>query len=189
MIPKEKTVKIRILICLLAVASIPQICRAQGNWQQMVKDELPLLGHRNWIVVVDSAYPLQTSPGIETVSTDANQLDVLDFVLNAISHSEHVRPIVHTDKELEFVDEHDAPGVEKYREDLKTRLSGLDADSMLHDDLIAKLKETGASFHVLILKTKMTIPYTSVFIQLDCRYWSAASEVKLREAMKKAAAR
>ena len=178
--------KIRILIGLFAILSMAQICRAQSDWRQKVNDELPLLGHRNWIVVVDSAYPLQSSPGIETISTDADQLTVLDHVLNAIKSSKHVRPIVHTDKELQFVDEHYAPGVEQYRKDLKARLSGLNADSMLHDDLIAKLKETGESFHVLILKTKITIPYTSVFIQLDCRYWSAASEAKLRETMKKA---
>jgi hypothetical protein len=29
----------------------------------------------------------------------------------------------------------------------------------------------------------MAIPYTSVFLQLDCKYWSAESEQKLRQAM------
>lgn len=31
-------------------------------WQSKVTEILPLLGHRNWILIVDSAYPLQTSP-------------------------------------------------------------------------------------------------------------------------------
>jgi len=39
---------------------------------------------------------------------------------------------------------------------------------------------------VLVLKTRMAIPYTSVFLQLDCQYWSADSEARLREAMKAA---
>ena len=30
------------------------------------------------------------------------------------------------------------------------------------------------------MKTHMTIPYTSVFIRLDCKYWSADQEKNLR---------
>ncbi len=176
--------KIRILALLLVILSTAVVCSAQSDWQRKVQAELPLLGHRNWIVVVDSAYPLQTSAGIETIETGADQLTVLDFVLHAINSSKHVRPIVHTDRELHFIDDRDAPGVDQYRKDLKERLAGLEVDSMLHDELIAKLNATGASFHVLVLKTTMTIPYSSVFLQLDCRYWGAASEAKLREAMK-----
>jgi hypothetical protein len=33
----------------------------------------------------------------------------------------------------------------------------------------------------------MTIPYTSVFFELDCGYWSAAAEQRLRKAMSAAA--
>ena len=29
------------------------------NWQTILQDKLPLLGHRNWIVITDMAYPLQ----------------------------------------------------------------------------------------------------------------------------------
>jgi len=93
---------------------------------------------------------------------------------------------VHTDRELEFVPDKDAPGVAKYRQDLKTRLSGFTADSLPHQALIDQLGETGKSFHILVLKTRMTIPYTSVFLQLDCKYWSAESEARLREAIKSA---
>lgn len=168
------------LAALLAVFT----CSAQTDWQQKVQNEMPLLGHRNWIVVVDSAYPLQNSAGIETVATGADQLTVLDYVLNAIKQSKHVRPLAHLDRELQFVHEQDAPGVEQYRKDLKVRLDKIDTDSVLHDQLIARLEDTSKSFHVLVLKTTMTIPYTSVFLQLDCRYWSAAQEKKLREEIK-----
>jgi hypothetical protein len=34
-----------------------------------------------------------------------------------------------------------------------------------------------------VLKTNMTVPYTSVFIRLDCRYWSADAEQRLRARM------
>ena len=53
-----------------------------------------------------------------------------------------------------------------------------------HEELISRLDQAGAKFHILILKTDLKLPYTSVFIQLDCGYWSAEAEMKLREAMK-----
>lgn len=142
-----------------------------------------MIGHRNWIVVVDSAYPLQSSSGVETIVTGENQLAVVDYVLDAVKHSKHVRPLVHLDAELNYVPEQEAPGVEAYRKALTSRLAGIPVDSVLHQTLIDRLHETGQNFHVLILKTNMTIPYTSVFMQLDCRYWSAESEAKLRKAM------
>ena len=175
--------KIKIILGMLAMLCGSLVSQAQSGWQQKVKDEMPLLGHRNWIVIVDSAYPLQSSPGIETIDTDSDHLAVLDYVLDAIKNSKHVRPLVHTDKELEFVPEKESPGVDRYREALKERLHGLPADSDLHQIWIDRLNETSKSIHVLVLKTRMTIPYTSVFLQLDCRYWSAESESRLREAM------
>jgi hypothetical protein len=39
-------------------------------------------------------------------------------------------------------------------------------------------------FKVFILKTDEVIPYTSVFMQLDCGYWNTESEKHLRERMK-----
>ncbi len=58
---------------------------------------MPLLGHRNWIMIVDSAYPLQSSAGVETLETNADQLEVLRKVLGAIDNSIQVRPIVFMD--------------------------------------------------------------------------------------------
>jgi hypothetical protein len=176
--------KIKVLVGIAAVVCGTLAGYAQSGWQQKVKDELPLLGHRNWIVIVDSAYPLQSSPGVETIETGEDHLAVVDYVLGALKNSTHVRPLVHTDKELEFVPEKEAPGVSRYREELKARVSGFSADAVPHQILIDRLGETGTSFHVLILKTRMTIPYTSVFLQLDCKYWSAESEAKLQQAMK-----
>jgi L-fucose mutarotase/ribose pyranase (RbsD/FucU family) len=158
--------------------------QGQTGWQQKVIEELPLMGHRNWIVIVDSAYPLQSSEGVETIETGADQLVVLDDVLNAIKQSRHVRALAHLDAELPFVPEDEAAGVDRYREQLKSRLSGIPTDSSLHQNLIDQLNTTGKTFHVLILKTTMTIPYTSVFLQLDCKYWSAESEAKMRARMK-----
>src|SRR5580698_9817533 len=42
----------------------------RSEWKQQLDRELPLLGHRNWILVVDKAFPMQTSPGMEVINTD-----------------------------------------------------------------------------------------------------------------------
>jgi L-fucose mutarotase/ribose pyranase (RbsD/FucU family) len=152
-------------------------------WRPTVHQQLPVLGHRNWIVVADSAYPAQTSPGVQTVYTGAKQLEVLKAVLAELDQARHVQPIVHLDAELEHVPEALAPGVEAYRAELKRILNGRKTVSLPHEQLIAKLDEAGKTFHILLLKTDLTIPYTSVFMQLDCGYWGPESEKKLREAM------
>jgi len=46
--------------------------------------------------------------------------------------------------------------------------------------VLVKLDDAAKTFSVLIVKTNMTIPYTSVFLQLDCKYWSDDAEKKLR---------
>jgi hypothetical protein len=38
---------------------------------------------------------------------------------------------------------------------------------------------------VLILKTNLRLPYTSVFIELDCGYWSPEAERRLRDKMER----
>lgn len=153
------------------------------TWQSELKKELPLLGHRNWIVVADSAYPAQNSPGIRTIVTHASQVQVLKEVLGELSKAKHVMPNVFLDKELSFVPESEARGVTAYRKDLANLLKGKPTKTMLHEDIIKNLDEAGKTFRVLLLKTDFTVPYTSVFFQLDCAYWGPEKEGKLRKLM------
>ena len=156
---------------------------AQSNWQSPVTQEMPLLGHRNWILIVDSAYPLQSSPGVETIETNASHLDVLRYVLGTINNSIHVRPLIYMDKELPFVPDDDAPGASAYRDQIQKLLADYTIESIPHERLISQIDETSKEFHILILKTTMTIPYSSVFIRLDCKYWSADAEKRMRSRM------
>ena len=96
------------------------------DWELRLEALLPLYGHRNWIVVADSAYPAQSRPGIETIVSGAGQLEVTLKVLDAINASRHVRATVYLDRELEFVDEKDAPGVTEYRNQLDGLLKNRD---------------------------------------------------------------
>lgn len=155
------------------------------DWQAKLSHELPLLGHRNWILIVDSAYPLQISPGVETVETGADQLAVTKAVLAALDHSIHVRPIVYLDAELPYVSIADYAGVGAYRDGLTKMLKPYPVQSLPHAEILDKVSETARTYKVLVLKTTMTVPYTSVFLQLDCKYLSTDGERRLREAMKK----
>ncbi len=176
--------KFLLALSLLAVSWLPGFAATPTAWQAKVQQEMPLLGHRNWIVIVDSAYPWQTSPGIETVETGEDQITVVKDVLDAISRSRHVRPVVYMDAELPYVPEQSAPGVTKYRREIQAALGNLPVHSVLHEQLIQEMNQTGGSLHVLILKTTLTVPYTSVFLRLNCKYWSDAAEKKLRQDMK-----
>ena len=157
---------------------------AQSDWKTRVGQTMPLMGHRNWILVVDSAYPLQASPGVETIETNANQLDVLRYVLGSVNSSIHVRPLIYMDKELPFVPDDDAPGASAYRTQIAQILSDYTIESIPHERVISEIDETSKEFHVLVLKTTMTIPYSSVFIRLDCKYWSADAEKRMRARMR-----
>lgn len=161
----------------------PVSLAAQSNWQSRVAQTMPLMGHRNWILIVDSAYPLQSSPGVETIETNASHLDVVRYVLGAINNSIHVRPLMYMDAELPFVPDDDAPGASAYREQIQHMLSDYRIESLPHERVINQVDETSKEFHVLVLKTTMTIPYSSVFIRLDCKYWSADAERRLRARM------
>ncbi len=52
-----------------------------------------------------------------------------------------------------------------------------------HEQIIAKLDQSAQVFRILIVKTDMTIPYTSIFFELDCGYWDAEAEQRLRQSI------
>jgi D-ribose pyranose/furanose isomerase RbsD len=172
---------IRILLLLICAASS---VFGQSPWERKLHQQLPLLGHRNWIVIADSAYPLQTAPGIETVQTGTDHLEVVRTVLRELEKTKHVKPTIYTDTELKYVSEKNAPGISAYREALGTLLKDRPVQVLAHEEIIAKLDEAGKTFKILVIKTPLILPYTSVFIQLDCGYWNAESEKELRNGMK-----
>ena len=173
-----------LLMAPLAGVAAPAGTASSGaTWQTKVDHDLPLLGHRNWILIVDSAYPLQSSPGVETVETNSDQLEVVKYVLGAINNSVHVRPDIFMDAELPYVQEEDAPGTQAYRDAIAKLLDGHDIESVLHEQLIQNVDEAGRLVNVLVLKTRLAVPYSSVFIRLNCKYWGDDAEQRLRAKM------
>ena len=153
-------------------------------WMDTLAAYLPALGHRNWIVVADSAFPLQISPGIETIVTNEDHFAVLDKVLKMVDAAKHIRPKIWLDKELAFVPEALAPGADETRRRLDEALKGRGAQPVLHEDLIARLDQAGKTFKIVMVKTTLAVPYTTVFLELDCGYWGPDAEAKMREKMK-----
>lgn len=176
--------KTKLIAALIFLSGLTHLVSAADGWKAKLEKELPLLGHRNWIVVADSAYPLQTAPGIETIYVQADQLEVVKGVLAELNKTTHVKPVIYTDVELKHVAETNAPGISAYRDALAKTLAQQPVQVLPHEQIIAKLDEAGKTFKVLIIKTTLTKPYTSVFFQLECGYWNAQSEAELRQAIK-----
>ncbi len=107
-------------------------------------------------------------------------MELLEEVLGAIDASGHVRAIVYLDAELKLLAEEDSPGVSALRNRMAEVVAGKKAREAAHEQIIARLDEAGRLFRVLILKSTLAIPYTSVFLELDCGYWSEQAEKRLR---------
>lgn len=175
-----------LILTVVASSCATSVFAQTAAWEQDLEKQLPLLGHRNWVVVADSAYPSQTAPGIKTVYTGEKQLDTVNKVLAVVGKVKHVRGTVFVDAELPHVPEKFAKGISDFRAGLTQALKGQKVTSLPHGEIIEKLDEAGQTFHVLVLKTDLTLPYTSVFIRLDCGYWSDEAEAELRAAFEAA---
>ena len=144
-----------------------------ADWKTFLKEELPILGHRNWIVVTDMAYPLQTNPGIKTIFAAEPYEEVVETVNSMIEEAPHV--FAHA------LSEELAPGWDEYKARMSQALDLSNVRWMPHEELIARLDEVSRLCQVVIIKTSLTIPYTSTFFELDCGYWDGERERKIRE--------
>lgn len=187
---KMKQILSLILIVLLSISCKFQVKTAEEeagevqDWKTEIANTVQRFGHRNWIVVADGAYPEQSNPAIKTIAVDANQLEVVTYVNELVAKASHVDANIFVDKEMAFVAVEDAPGIEQYRTELTRLLKGKNVKTQLHEAIISELDTSAKLFNVLIIKTDLAIPYTSVFFQLECGYWNATAEEKLRNAMK-----
>lgn len=153
------------------------------TWKEELRERLPLMGHRNWILVVDKAFPLQTAPGMEYMYVDEPLPQVLEQLMNEVHNETHIKPIVYRDKELSFIEEADSPGISDYRKQLDEVLKGLTVQTLVHDSVFKQLDDASKLFKVLVIKTNETLAYSSVFVELDCKYWDGEKESKLRKAI------
>lgn len=156
-------------------------------WKNRFCETLSLFGHRNWIVVADKAYPQQIGQGVITIDTNEALDQVLDYVLSEVKKAPHVTPLVYTDLELKYMDDTIMPGSEAMRDNIyHTIHQYVDGElKCLHHnkELFPKFDAVSKQFSILVLKTNCTIPYSSVFLELDCGYWNSDKEQQLRAKM------
>jgi len=185
----KKTHPLSVLIMLLSFVVLTASCSPEKpveelkTWEEVLEKDLHLLGHRNWILVVDKAFPEQSSPGMKYIYVEQDLLPTLDHVLDALDKSTHVKPIIYQDKELSYIKEEQVVGIEAFIIEAEKTLEGREVNTLLHDEVFSMLDESSSLFRVLVIKTNCILPYTSVFLQLDCSYWGAENEKTLRELM------
>lgn len=145
--------------------------------------EIKALGESNWIVIADESFPLHSQRGIRTLVADKEIPEVVGGVLDAIDSTQHLRPIFYQYRKLETLDNETHPGVVTYRENLEKARRGFRPIVSPYRYLKVLLEEDAKAYTVLVIKTKTTLPYSTVFIHLDSGYWFQRSEEKLRSKM------
>jgi hypothetical protein len=111
---------------------------------------------------------------------------VLDHVVAMICSFNHVRATAFLDQELEFVRESDYPGVIQLREKINHALNEATVSAMPHSEVLEKIDNAGKTFRILFIKTNSTVPYSSVYMRLDCGYMADDVDSKIREDVEKA---
>ena len=152
-----------------------------NDWKNILKEKMSLLGHRNWIVVTDMAYPLQTNPGILTLYSDEPYEKTVAQVAKTVEEAPHVFAHIYLDSEQKKMSESLCKGWDDFQQRLGQSLNLDDVKYILHEDLILKLDQISKLYQVVIIKTPLTLPYTSTFFELDCGYWDAEREAQLRK--------
>ena len=150
------------------------------NWEAQLDELLPSLGHRNWILVVDKAFPLQSAQGMTYINTGSEFLEVLAKVTEKIGSANHIVGTYYTDAELKYISDDLVQGIEDFKFELNKVLAGNNIQTLSHNDVFKRLNDSSELFNVVVLKTEHIMPYTSVFIELDCGYWSTEKEATLR---------
>jgi hypothetical protein len=92
-------------------------------------------------VVADSAFPVYAQPGIETIVVNDDLSSVLKYVANSISSSRHVRATVFLDKELQFIDERDYPGVSQLKRQIAATFAENQVSSIPHAEVMNRIDE------------------------------------------------
>lgn len=151
------------------------------NWQTVLQEKLPLLGHRNWIAITDMAYPLQTKKGITTLYADEPYTQVLNTVRQAIDGTQHVYAHVYQDRELAYLKEDICPGIDSLKDEMQKTLAPSAVTYVEHEQLINRLDSASNLFEIVIIKTNLTKPYTSTFFELDCKYWDSEKQALLNK--------
>jgi len=152
-----------------------------NTWKVAVANQTNQLGYRNWIVIAEASLPAQNRPGIRQVTANVDIPEVLNYVLETLEQTQHVRPQFYLTRELRSLDNDLTPGIDEHRKKLKAALRSHETIELEQQSLLTLMEDASNSFDVLVIRTPTALPYTSVFIELQPGYWDAESEARLRE--------
>lgn len=170
-----------ILLALISVGCVSN----ENDWRSSVDRQVGQLGYRNWIVVAEASFPAHNRPGIRQMSSDAEIPEVIDYVLNALESTQHVRPKIYMTRELRAVENDFAPGIDVLRAQITDSLHGHEATELDQQSLLTLIESANQNFNVLVIRTPTALPYSSVFLELQHGYWDADSEDRLRERIRR----
>ena len=154
-------------------------------WKNDLRSEVQALGYRNWIVIADAAYPFHNRAGVRTVVAPVETPEIIRELVATINEKQHIKPQFYTARELKSVKNSQAAGVDQYRKEIKSALSGYTTRELDSVTLNRLLQGTSSTYAVLVIKTQTALPYSSIFIELDSGYWDVETERELRESIRK----
>ncbi|MEP2777597.1 MAG: hypothetical protein ABJQ29_07600 [Luteolibacter sp.] len=150
------------------------------DWKGSVNHQVSQLGYQNWIVITEASFPARNRPGVRQVTADSEVPEVVDYVLNALEETQHVRPRIYLTREMRSVENDFAPGIEEMRNRIAASLHGHEPTELDQQSLITLIDSVNKDYQVLVIRTPTALPYTSVFMELQPGYWDAESEDRLR---------
>jgi tRNA U34 5-carboxymethylaminomethyl modifying enzyme MnmG/GidA len=155
------------------------------SWLKTVDHEVHRLGTFNWVIIAEPSFPALSRTGVTTITTPVSTIEALDGVLQSIDSHSHVRPRIHLTREAGAVIEHDTPGIDDYRTKLKQVLNERDTLTLTNNTLNLLITDAQKNYRILVIKTTTSLPYTSVFLELESGYWDGVSETALRKRLKR----
>lgn len=156
-----------------------------SDWKGSVNQQVNQLGYRNWIVISEASFPAHSRAGVRQVNANAEVPEVVDYILNALERTQHVRPRVYLTREVRAVENDFAPGIDDMRKRIAESLHGHEPTELDQQSLITLLESANQSYDVLVIRTPTALPYTSVFLELQPGYWDAESEERLRQKIRR----
>ncbi len=165
---------------------IPTQQERVAEMRSTLSPHLSVLGARNWIVIADPTYPILAGEGVDVITVDATTGEVFREVLDELESQGNLSPRIWVCSELEVVSESRAPGIRRYRRELRNLLTGRLHYEVTDHVISLQLAQAAQTYRILYIKTSTPLPYSSVAIELDSGYWNSDAEAEVRERIERA---
>lgn len=168
------------ILTLIALSS----CSQQARWNKSLGHEISELGAYNWIIIADAAYPAPGRPEAHMILSPNEIPETLENTLQVIENSAHLRPRIYLTRESFQIDDSTAPGISFHKMEITQALHGHPNQKLSERSLESMLRHSINGNRILIIKTPTTLPYASIYIELESGYWDGDSETTLRTSTK-----